>query len=223
MRDAVGRALLSVALLFTICGVLYAQDPADPPPKRTRLQVGIAADSTTMLGRDTSDSIGPSVVWRWRGRFSRYGDRWAFAYRFSSFDTQVSSPFGGSSLPVGDVKVRPLMIGVEYKMPRGRWNWGAGLTAGWAFNSIDTPGEYRDRALRSASISDLWVDIHNSLVWGPRIKGWYDVNSRMSVMVESSYLVTRPALDVRGGGRSFSRHLNADAFIVKAGIVYGIY
>jgi hypothetical protein len=42
-------------------------------------------------------------------------------------------------------------------------------------------------------------------------------------MVESAYLVTRPELDVRANGVTTTRRLNADAFILKAGIVYGIF
>jgi hypothetical protein len=42
-------------------------------------------------------------------------------------------------------------------------------------------------------------------------------------MVESAYLVTRPELDVRANGVTTTRRLNADAFILKAGVVYGIF
>jgi hypothetical protein len=224
MRNAKRLAVLSLVNIFAICGAAYAQALAESqPPKLTRLQVGVALDSTTMPGEHTRNSIGPSVVWRWRGRFSRHDDRWAFAYRLSSFDSQVSSPIGPRSLPVADMKVRTLMVGVEYKMPRGRWNWGAGFSAGWAVNSVDTPDAYRDAAGARTGVDDLWVDVHNSLVWGPRLKGWYDINRRVSLLVESSYLVTRPSLDVRVGGVSSTHRLKADAFVVKAGIVYGIF
>ena len=222
MRNA-RAALLSLASLFIISGPAVAQSTDDAPPKRSRLQVGAALDSTTMPGRHTSDSIGPSLVWRWRGRFSRQKDRWAFAYRFSSFESQVSSKVGVQTLPVGDVKLRPLMIGIDYKMPRGRWTWAAGMSAGWAINSIETPSGYRARALTVTGADDLSADVHNSLAWGPRLKGWYDLNRKVSLMVESAYLVTRPLLDVRSAGGSSTRRLNADALVLKAGIVYGIF
>jgi hypothetical protein len=217
-------ALLGLASFFIISGASYAQDTDDnPAPKRTRLQLGVALAATTMPGTQTSSSIGPSLVWRWRGRFSRQEDRWGFSYRFSSFDSTVFSPVGAQSLPVADVKLRPLMAGVEYKMPRGRWTWSAGMSAGWAFNSIETPGGYRERALVVTGMDDLSVDLHDSLVWGPRVKGWYDINRKVSLLVESAYLVTRPTLDVRAAGVSSTRRLNADALVLKAGIVYGIF
>jgi hypothetical protein len=198
------------------------QEP-EPGAKRTRLQLGVSLKSTTTPGIDTTDSLGPTFIWRWRGKGSRTDDRWAPAYRLSSFSSRVSSQIGSQELPVGDVKVRPLMLGLDYKMPRGKWNWSAGMSLGWAMNNVDTPSAYRDRATNSVGAEDLWVDVHNSLVWGPRLKGWYDVNRRLSLMVESAYLVTRPELDVRANGVTTTRRINADAFIMKAGIVYGIF
>jgi hypothetical protein len=223
MRN-VRAALLSLASLVIISGAAAAQGTGDPQQsKRSRLLVGVALDSTTMPGKQASDSLEPSIIWRWRGRFSRQDDRWAFAYRFSSFDSQISSPVGVGLLPVADVKLRPLMIGLDYKMPRGRWNWAAGMSVGWAFNSIDTPDAYRERAAAAVGAADLWADIHNTLAWGPRVKGWYDINRKMSLMVESAYLVMRPSLDLRAAGVSSTRRLNADALVLKVGIVYGIF
>lgn len=200
-------------------------DQASNPdrPKRVRFQLGVALKSTTTPGIDTSDSLEPTLVWRWRGKGSRTDDRWAPAYRFSSFGSQVSSQLGRTELPVGDIKVRPLMLGLDYKMPRGKWNWATGLSAGWAFNSVRMPKEYQDRALALADAAELGVDVHNSFVWGPRLKGWYDISPRLAFMVESAYLVTRPRFDVRANGVTTARRINADALILKAGFVYGVW
>jgi hypothetical protein len=198
------------------------QDP-EPAPKRTRLQVGVSLKSTTTPGVDTNDSIKPTFIWRWRGKGSRLDDRWAPAYRLSSFSSRVSSQLGNTELPVGDVKVQPVMLGLDYKMPRGKWNFATGMSLGWALNNIETPGEYNDRVVNTTGVQDLWVDVHNSLVWGPRFKGWYDRDRRLSYMIEAAYLVTRPELDVRANGVTTTRRLNADALILKAGIVYGIF
>lgn len=224
------HVLLACGLAMAITSTAVAQPaPADAQDKpadragRTRLQLGISLKSTTTPGIDTANSLGPTFVWRWRGKFSRSDDRWAFAYRLSSFSSQVSSQLGPRELPVGDVKVRPLMIGIDYKMPRGKWNWAAGMSAGWALNQVETPGEYQRGVAEAVGVQDLWVDVHNSLVWGPRIKGWYDRDRRISYLIEAAYLVTRPALDLRANGVTTTRRLNADALIVKVGVVYGIF
>ena len=195
----------------------------EPNAPRTRLQLGVALKGTMTPGIDTNNALDPTFVWRWRGRFSRVDDRWAPAYRLSSFNSRVTSQLGARELPVGDMKIRPLMVGLDYKMPRGKWNWSAGMSVGWAMNSLEIPWQYRASATDAVGANDLWADVHNSFVWGPRLKGWYDVNRRLSYMVESAYLVTRPEIDVRANGRLSTRRLNADGFILKAGVVYGIF
>lgn len=200
-----------------------ASAAAQDEPRRTRLQLGVSLKSTTTPGDDTGNALGPTFVWRWRGKFSRADDRWAFSYRLSSFSSQVSSQIGAAALPVGDVKVRPLMIGLDYKMPRGKWQWATGVSVGWAINGVTVPGEYHRGVAERAGADDLWVDVHNSLVWGPRLKGWYDHDRRLSYLVEAGYLVTRPELDVRVHGVTTRRTLNADALILKVGVVYGIF
>jgi hypothetical protein len=42
-------------------------------------------------------------------------------------------------------------------------------------------------------------------------------------MVESSYNFSRPELTIRTSAGDLSRMLNADALILKAGLVYGIW
>ena len=99
----------------------------------------------------------------------------------------------------------------------------SGRVGGWAINDVQTPGEYTQRIIDALGVGDLWVDVHNSFVWGPRLKGWYDRDRRLSYMVEAAYLVTRPELDVRANGVTTTRRLNADALILKVGVVYGIF
>lgn len=195
----------------------------EPGSELTRLQLGVALRGTVTPGIDTSDRLDPTFVWRWRGKGSRIDDRWAPAYRLGSYSSRVSSQLGAREMRVGEIKVKPIMLGLDYKMPRGKWNWAAGMAVGWAMNSIDLPWEDRASATDAVGASDLWADVHNTLVWGPRLKGWYDVDRRLSYMAEAGYLVHRPEIDVRANGRLSTRRLNADGFVIKAGVVYGIF
>lgn len=173
-------------------------------------------------GIDTSDRLDPTFVWRWRGKGSRIDDRWAPAYRLGSYTSRVSS-LGAREMPVGEIKVKPIMLGLDYKMPRGKWNWAAGMAVGWAMNSIDLHGKTaRARPTQwGPAISGPMCTTRSC--WGPRLKGWYDVDRRLSYMVEAGYLVHRPEIDVRANGRLSTRRLNADGFVIKAGVVYGIF
>jgi hypothetical protein len=184
--------------------------------------LGIDFKETVATGDGTANRFGVGFMWRWRSRTPRTDDRLAFAYRLGSYRTLVSSPVLGQSLEVGDVRLRPLMAGVEYKMPRGKWTWSVGATAGWSINQLETVAGFRERVLGTTG-DDVVTDIDNSFAWSPRVKGWYDINRRVSLMLESSYNYSRPLLTIRSGGVDMSRRLNADALVFKAGVVYGIW
>jgi hypothetical protein len=115
------------------------------------------------------------------------------------------------------------MVGAEYKMPRGKWTWSAGATAGWSLNSLDTSAIFHQRLAEAMSNADVGTDIHNSFAWSPRVKGWYDVNRRVSFMVEAYYAHNRPELTIRSGALERSYRLNADAWVMKTGLVYGVW
>lgn len=197
-----------------------AQEPGE---KRTRLMLGMDIKQVLTPSDGTSNRFGVGFMWRWRSRTPRPDDRLAFAHRFGSYSSSLSSRMLGQHLEIGDARFRPLMVGVDYKMPRGKWTWSAGLTGGWSVNRLNTAGSFRDRLAAVTGTADVTTDIHNSFAWSPRIKGWYDVNRRVSFMVETYYTHTRPELTIRSGGVDMSRRINADAVVMKAGLVYGIW
>ena len=197
-----------------------AQDPEQP--SRRRFQIGVGLKTTTTPGPRSSSSLLPEVMWRWRGKTPESSARFAPAFRMGSFSTEMSQSVAGTAMAVGDVHVRPLMVGVDYKRPRGRWQWSIGLAAGWAVNGVDVG---QGQLARAAAIGagDLWADVHNSLAWGPRVEAAYDMTDRVSIIMESSYVSTRPRLDVRANGRVSTSTINADALMLKLGIVYAIH
>ena len=221
------HVMLTIVFLGCCSGPGLAQasdgDRARDEAPRTRLQVGLGFKSTMTPGPDSTSAVTPDLVWRWRGKDSRTDARWAPTYGLGSLRTRVSSLIGASSLPVGDLRMRPLVVGMDYKVPHGRWEWSVGASIGWSLNRIATPRTYHHRAALAEGAGDLWVDVDNSLVWGPRIKGAYDVNDRVSFIVESAYMMTRPTLEMRASGRVTTTRLNADALVMKMGIVYGIF
>jgi hypothetical protein len=125
-------------------------------------------------------------------------------------------------MEIGDVKLRQLLAGVDYKMPRGRWTWAVGATAGLSINDLDTATSFRERLI-SQTRADVVTDIHNGIAFSPRVKGWYDFNRRIAFMIDGSYNYARPELTIQTAAGDFSRRLNADAVILKAGIVYGVW
>lgn len=244
-------ALLTVGLMLSFTAASAGQTPTEPAPiaasaraeaakakpdpaattqeqepgvpGRTRLMLGIALKSTTAPGDGTGDSIKPSFIWKWRGKTSRQDDRFGLAYGLNSVRSRFSSLIGAEELPVGDVKLRPLMAGLEYKMPRGKWTYHAGVQAGWSINNVETTGAHRDRFRRATGSDDVWMDVRNSFVVAPKVKAWYDFNRRIALQFDGVYFRARPEMMLRLNGVESRGSLNADAFVLKAGILYGIF
>ena len=203
-----------------------ARDVATPDPEqptRRRFQIGVGIKSTATPGPGSSSSLLPELVWRWRGKAPETSAHFKPAFRMGAFSSEIAHGFAGATLPVGDVHVRPFMVGVDYKLPRGRWEWSIGMAAGWAVNGVDVGPDHAARAASVLGTTDLWVDIHNSVAWGPRLQAIYDVNDRVSFIMNTSYVSTRPRLDVRADGRFSTTRLNADALMLTFGVVYAIY
>jgi len=198
--------------------------PSEPAARgRTRLMLGVALKATLTPSEGTGSSIKPSFIWKWRGKKQRLDDRFALAYGLNSFSSEVSSSVGAHQLPIGDVRVRPLMLGVDYKMPRGKWTYSAGVQAGWSMNHVEATGQYQQLARRVAGIDDVWMDVRNSVVWAPKVNAWYDINRRMALQFDAAYFVVRPEAMRRINGVESSWRLNADAMVLKAGFVYGVF
>jgi hypothetical protein len=197
-----------------------AQEPGDT--KLTRLMLGIDLKQTILPSDGTANRFGVGFMWRWRSRTPRTDDRLAFAYRLGSYSTLVSGAVLGEDMEIGDIRVRQLLVGADYKMPRGKWTWSVGATAGMAVNRLKTAASFRDRVIHQTN-ADVVTDIHNGFAFSPRVKGWYDINRRVALMIESSYNYARPQLTIRTSAGDLSRQLNADALILKAGVVYGVW
>jgi len=192
-------------------------------PTRTRALVGIALKNTLTPGDEVGNSIKPSFIWKWRSKTADTRDRFAFAYGLNSYGTEFSTPFGGQDLPTGDLRLRPVMVGADYKMPRGKWQYSVGLQAGWAINSIEDTDFYRNLVRDATGNDDLYVDARNSFVWAPKAKATYDINRRFMLQFDGAYFVANPELIRRIGGVESRSSFKADALIVKAGILFGIF
>ena len=197
-----------------------AQEPGDT--KLTRLMLGLDFKQTILPSDGTANRFRVGFMWRWRSRTPRTDDRLAFAYRLSSYSSQISGSVLGENMEIGDIRLRQLTAGAEYKMPRGKWTWAVGATAGMSLNELDTATSFRERVI-SQTNADVATDIHNGFAFSPRVKGWYNINRRVAFMVESSYNYARPELTIRTAAGDLSRRLNADALILKAGLVYGVW
>jgi len=231
------RLIYSVAIAALSANVSFAQSHAGSPPaestspsgqepgskKLKRLMLGIDLKETVPLGVGTANRTGIGFMWRWRSRQRRTDDHYKFAYRFGSYSSPISEPMQGQQVAVGDVRIRPLLAGVDYTMSRGKWTWAAGAQAGWAINSLHSPDPVKQRLAAAMGVGGVETHIADTFAFSPRVKGWYEVNRRVSLAVESFYSYARPELTIRTGSSVLTRRLNADALVFKTGVVYGVW
>jgi hypothetical protein len=65
--------------------------------------------------------------------------------------------------------------------------------------------------------------VDDSAMLKPALAVWYDVARHVGVGVSVAYLVARPEETLTTATGSESRHLNADALEVSAGLTFGVW
>lgn len=121
----------------------------------------------------------------------------------------------GGQPALAELRLRPVMAGLEYGVIRGRLNAGISLVAGYAFNSLEID--------RSRSGPERAVDVGNSFVWRPGASAWYDVTSRIGVTLVAGYLVARPRVAFASDTSVSTRRVSANSVLFNIGIAYWVF
>ncbi len=162
---------------------------------------------------------GPGLLWR----FGHDETRWAWHWGLNWFTTDLDGTVGGSSVELGKLHVRPIMVGYGYTRVFGRTAVTADVLAGYAFTSITlTPqasDAYRDR-LGARSIT---ADTTNALTAMPEVSVWFDMSRKIGINVTAGYGIARPRLTVHSTLGEDTRNVRADMFVLKIGAVYSIF
>jgi hypothetical protein len=181
----------------------------------------IGGEFTTRMAGDphVRGELGPNLLWR----FGHGEPGWGFHWGLNWFGTHVDLPIGGAETEIGELKIRPVMIGYGYSYKLGPATVTADVIAGYALGSIEVTPEavdvYRDR-LGARAVS---VDVSNTFTLKPEVGVWYDVNPKIGINVNAGYVVARPRLTVHSTLGDDRRDIRADQFIVKVGMVYSIF
>ena len=141
------------------------------------------------------DGLGPAIAFNWTDALIESG------------------PEGRPGLAT--VRLRPVMVGVEYGVARGRLAAGASIVAGYAFNSLDAD-------ITQAGPGRA-VAVGNSFVWRPGVSLWYDVAPRLGINLFAGYLFTRPRVTFASDTAILTDRLPANAVVVSIGTAYWIF
>ena len=127
---------------------------------------------------DGHSNQGRALVYRWHGFHSGWGPSLGIDWHSTDFD----HTFGSTTVPMGTLRTRAVLVGYGYTKHVKRFSASAGVGGGYSFNGFSTvtsPGLFG-------------VDTHNSWVVRPDVSAWYDVFRHLAVGVSVAYLVNRP-------------------------------
>lgn len=203
-----------VVVLSLVLGLLAA--PARAQEKNV-FAIGVNYSTKLATDGDTTGTHGAGFTWR----LGHGNAGWGWSYGLGWFDTHLTHTIGGQRVPLGEVKVRPIVGGYGYTHQLSdRWFLTGDLVGGFAFTRF-TLGD--DVAAPSALQS---VDAHMGAITPivrPEVKTWYDINRRFGVTVGAWYAIARPklTLDTPFGREAF--RVNADTFSITTGVVYRVF
>lgn len=169
---------------------------------------------------DERVSGGPSVslVYRlWRR------DGWTPAVGFGWFNTTIDGPSSAGDVPLGRLRVRPLMGGVAYSVVRGPWTTTASAVAGVSFNGVRTDDDERRRYQQITGHPLTRVSTSNALAARGQVAVWYDINDRVGVTGSLSYVAVRPDVRIVSDQSSTDVRLRADVVRLQFGAAYRIF
>lgn len=214
MMTVVTRVRLGVlVVLFT----LVASHARAQSEGAFALGAGVTAPAPGDSSVHGNTTLGPL----WRVGHDKNG--WGWQWGLTWFSTGIDRVVGSSNTDLGELKVRPVMVGYGYSWVRGRTTFIADGLAGYAFTTIamtsSASDAYRDRlGARSATAT-----ASNPFVVKPEVAFWYDLSKKVGLNVTAGYIVARPTVTVSSSAGDDARRVRADVFVVTAGVVYSIF
>ena len=174
---------------------------------------------TALDGSDAGGAKTVGLVWR----FGQGHEGWKWQYGLGWYATDVAWQIGGQRTEIGKLSVKPLLVGYGYTHVMGRTSVSAGVTGGYSFNSLRQGSELEDIVQARTGERRAVIEVDNSWVLRPGVSAWYNVNKKLGINVGVHYIISRPRVSLSTSSGTAFRHLNADMFSIKAGIVYSIF
>jgi len=209
------------ASLFLIA-VAAATTPAFAQ-EHNGLAVGINFSHHGSIDPLAHGDFGVGLKWR-----LGHGDEgWAWHYGLSWYATNIEQAIDVGSgaprtvVPIGELKIRPLLAGYGYTHVIGpRLLMITDIVGGFAYASLDSTDE-SSAALARLPTGPVHLDVGAiTPVVKPEFSIWYDVKPRFGVSVDVGYIIARPHITVATGNIRESGRFRADTFSLSAGFVF---
>jgi hypothetical protein len=175
--------------------------------------VRLPADRDAVDGRQTG-----GLLWRFGHGHTGWGWHWGLNWYSADVDGRPTI-----DTEIGELHVRPVMVGYGYTHVVRRTNVSAVVIGGYALTTMtlrpQAANAYRDRF----GARDVSVDPSSTFTVRPEVNVWRDLSKKIGLNVSAGYIVARPNVTIHSTLGDEVRHLRADMFTVKIGAVYSIF
>ncbi len=137
--------------------------------------------------------------------------------------TRIEAMAGNQRVYLGELRVRPVLLGAGYTVKRGRYWFGAGVTGGYAFNRLTVNDRVRPAFRSSLGTQFVSFDARNSLVWRTRFGVFYDASPSVGLTAAIAYMRVSPTLRITTDTGVRQSKLDASCVIVTFGLAYGVF
>lgn len=175
-----------------------------------RFALGVGAASRLATGNAVRGIDSAGIIWR----IGHSKPGWRPTVGLNWFAVDLGESPGGSSIELGEVKVKPLMVGYGYTRIIGRAALSANVLAGYSLASVRL----------SDDASDVFTaKVHGDAVVNPELNLWFDISRKIGLNLNANYMISRPRLTLTTAFGSATDRLRADMVMFKAGLVYSIF
>ena len=188
-----------------------------PGPLKGRFLVG----ATTSISATPNVDLGSS----WRvSPFIRNTPRrsgWGPSFGLNWFTGDVRVAVDGTKVTLGEVKVRPVMVGVSYAIIRGRAITNLSLVGGYAFNRARVTYALPEGTSASMRIGNAWVV-------RPNVGLTFALRPRLALVGGVGYVFSKPSItvDIDQAGQprqTVSGRYRSDYVAATVGLAFSIF
>ena len=222
------RRLLFLGGVTRIPGVLvFLSIAALAAPAHAQIEsrFAIGAELTVAATMHSPDedrghsSAFPELLWRFGDIQPGFGPHWGLNW----YSLDIDRPVGGATTELGELHVRPIMVGYGYTWLRDRHAISANLLGGYAFGSMKLSSSAADAYQARMGVQATDASASNTFVLRPEVDYWYDINKLLGLNVNVGYMVARPDVTITTSAGVDKRTARADQFQLRVGLVYSIF
>ncbi|MGE0702963.1 MAG: hypothetical protein AB7F99_18325 [Vicinamibacterales bacterium] len=156
-------------------------------------------------------------------RLGTADEGWQWKVGFNWYGADVEEEVDGSFQQFGRLRIRPIMGGYGYTRSFGRVSGTAALLAGFALTSFHLDPAFADAYRNSLQAGSIDDSTNLPFVVKPELSVWVDLNRRFGLNVSTGYMFAQPVVTLQSPAGNDKREVNANAFMLSAGIVYSVF